>query len=127
MKKLITLAAVFALAFASFHASAITAHYRAQLQRSGCTQQTDGNGCDIHKSKAENRAAEKRLQSKHGQSLDQISSEVDTIVGMSSSEFDDYLVRNGWNHTAFGEYSKGKWKLHFKVENGKVVKSELAQ
>lgn len=38
-------------------AHAISAAYRQQLERSGCTQATDGNGCDIHKTKAQNRAA----------------------------------------------------------------------
>lgn len=54
MKKLITIAAVFTMAFATFNASAISAGYRAQLERSGCTQETDGNGCDIHKTAAQN-------------------------------------------------------------------------
>lgn len=38
-------------------AHAISDKYRAQLERSGCTQLTDGNGCDIHKTKAQNAAA----------------------------------------------------------------------
>ena len=42
------------MAFASFNASAFTAQYRAQLERSGCTPETDGNGCDIHKTRAQN-------------------------------------------------------------------------
>lgn len=38
-------------------AHAINAHYRAQLERSGCTQISDGDGsCDITKTKAENAA-----------------------------------------------------------------------
>lgn len=127
MKKLITLAAVMVLAFTTLNASAFTAGYRAQLERSGCTPQTDGNGCDIHKTKAQNHTEEQRLQKKHGQTLDQISNEVDTIVGMTGYDMEDYLLRNGWTHTAFGEYSKGKWKVHFKVENGKVSSSELAR
>ncbi|MCS6039260.1 hypothetical protein LNP20_15460 [Klebsiella pneumoniae subsp. pneumoniae] len=32
---------------------AISAKYREQLERSGCTQMTDGITCDIHKTKAE--------------------------------------------------------------------------
>lgn len=35
-------------------AHAINEKYRKQLERSGCTQLTDGNGCDITKTKAEN-------------------------------------------------------------------------
>ncbi|EIP9221069.1 hypothetical protein LT875_002516 [Salmonella enterica] len=63
MKKLITLAAVISLAFTTFNAAAISAKYRAQLERSGCTQMTDGNGCDIHKTKAQNAAAAKKTAS----------------------------------------------------------------
>ncbi|HGF0767934.1 TPA: hypothetical protein ACF7ZB_000187 [Kluyvera georgiana] len=38
-------------------AHAISDKYRTQLERSGCTQATDGHGCDIHKTKAQNAAA----------------------------------------------------------------------
>lgn len=36
---------------------AINAKYAEQLERSGCTQVTEAQGCDIHKSKAENTKA----------------------------------------------------------------------
>ena len=43
-------------------AHAINAHYRAQLERSGCTQMSAGNGsCDISKTKAENAAQKPAL------------------------------------------------------------------
>lgn len=42
------------MAVLSSPAHAITEKYRKQLERSGCTQITDGNGCDITKTKAEN-------------------------------------------------------------------------
>ncbi|MFM5556756.1 hypothetical protein [Aeromonas rivipollensis] len=38
-------------------AHAINAKYAQQLERSGCTQVTEAQGCDIHKTKAENAAA----------------------------------------------------------------------
>lgn len=38
-------------------AHAISEKYRQQLERSGCTQVTEGNGCDITKTKAENMKA----------------------------------------------------------------------
>lgn len=38
-------------------AHAINAKYAKQLKRSGCTQVTEQQGCDIHKSKAENAKA----------------------------------------------------------------------
>lgn len=51
-KTLISLAALAAVSVSPAHA--ISEHYRAQLERSGCTQVTDGNGCDIHKTAAQN-------------------------------------------------------------------------
>lgn len=44
-------------------AHAISAKYREQLERSGCTQMTDGTTCDIHKTKAENAAAAQHASS----------------------------------------------------------------
>lgn len=44
-------------------AHAISAKYREQLERPGCTQMTDGNTCDIHKTKAENAAAAQHASS----------------------------------------------------------------
>ncbi|EKP0316900.1 hypothetical protein JFQ90_002133 [Aeromonas veronii] len=38
-------------------AHAISAKYAEQLERSGCTQVTEAQGCDIHKTKAENTKA----------------------------------------------------------------------
>lgn len=38
-------------------AQAIDARYRQQLERSGCTQMSEMQGCDIHKSRAENAKA----------------------------------------------------------------------
>ena len=47
-------------------AHAISAHYRAQLERSGCTQISAGDGsCDISKTKAENAAQHEPTASVH--------------------------------------------------------------
>lgn len=40
-------------------AHAISAKYREQLERSGCTQVSESQGCDIHKTKAQNASAAK--------------------------------------------------------------------
>jgi len=55
LKKLI--AALGVLLLAQTPAYAINAKYRQQLERSGCTQVTEAQGCDINKSKAENAKA----------------------------------------------------------------------
>lgn len=56
MKKKIALTFLIAL-ISQTPAYAINAKYRQQLERSGCTQVTEAQGCDIHKSKAENAKA----------------------------------------------------------------------
>ncbi|WP_295400170.1 hypothetical protein [uncultured Thiocystis sp.] len=54
-KKLIIAASVALLAHTSAHA--IDAKYRQQLERSGCTQVSESQGCDITKTKEENAKA----------------------------------------------------------------------
>lgn len=49
--------ALMALLFVQSPAHAINEKYRQQLEQSGCTQMTELQGCDIHKSKAENAKA----------------------------------------------------------------------
>ena len=53
MKKTFIAAASVALLVCT-SANAINAKYRQQLERSGCTQVSEAQGCDIHKTKAEN-------------------------------------------------------------------------
>jgi hypothetical protein len=55
MKKLII--ALAAVLLAQTPAYALNAKYRQQLDRSGCTQVSEAQGCDIKKSKAENAKA----------------------------------------------------------------------
>ena len=56
MKKKLIIATCLAL-LAHNSAYAINAKYREQLERSGCTQVTEAQGCDITKTKAENAKA----------------------------------------------------------------------
>ena len=56
MKKII-LPALAMLIVAQSPAYAINDKYRKQLEQSGCTQMSELEGCDIHKSKAENAKA----------------------------------------------------------------------
>ena len=48
---------VAACAVMSFNAHAINKNYAKKLERSGCTQATEAQGCDINKTKAENAKA----------------------------------------------------------------------
>lgn len=56
MKKLLIVSAG-AVLLANTPAHAIDAKYREKLERSGCTQVTEMQGCDINKTKAENAKA----------------------------------------------------------------------
>lgn len=56
MKK-ITIIAIGVALLANTSAYAIDAKYRKQLERSGCTQASELQGCDINKTKAENAKA----------------------------------------------------------------------
>ncbi|HGY3717099.1 hypothetical protein [Citrobacter sp. Res13-Sevr-PEB04-36] len=73
------------------NANAISASYRSQLEKSGCTQVTDSNGtCDIHKSKREN------MKRKH---VDLVPAErtIDqAVAGKKLSDVVPLLVANGW-------------------------------
>lgn len=51
------LAAMFSMALAHSSAHAINAKHAKQLERSGCTQVSEVQGCDITKTKAENTKA----------------------------------------------------------------------
>jgi hypothetical protein len=56
MKKTLAIAIV-ALLWVNTSAYAISAKYRQQLERSGCTQASEAQGCDITKTKEENAKA----------------------------------------------------------------------
>ncbi|MER1585055.1 hypothetical protein [Enterobacter hormaechei] len=88
MKKLIMLVISTAvLAGCVSPAHAINAHYRAQLERSGCTQISAGDGsCDISKTKAENAAQHEPAESVHDP-LREASFSSDTVNATLSNGF----------------------------------------
>ena len=66
-------------------AHAINDHYRAQLERSGCTQISAGDGsCDVSKTKAENTAQHEPTASVHDP-LREASFSSDTVNGKKAS------------------------------------------
>lgn len=56
MKKILS-TAVFFVAVVHMPAHAISEKYRQQLENSGCTEVSESQGCDIHKSKTQNARA----------------------------------------------------------------------
>ncbi|HCR0053390.1 hypothetical protein ASU91_06630 [Enterobacter hormaechei subsp. steigerwaltii] len=83
--KFTLLALLFSVVVTPTHA--INAHYRAQLERSGCTQISAGDGsCDISKTKAENAAQHEPTTSVHDP-LREASFSSDTVNATLSNGF----------------------------------------
>lgn len=96
MKKII-LSAVSLAVLATAPAHAINAKYRAQLERSGCTQVTEADGtCDIHKTKAENAKTVKPKQDKHAAELRVIGED---ILGLNLDAARPGLAHHGFKQT----------------------------
>ncbi|BCA38924.1 hypothetical protein [Kluyvera ascorbata] len=106
-------------------AQAISEGYRNQLERSGCNQLNAGVSCDIHKTAKQNQQAQ--ANAKINYSWGAVKAECEEIIGMDSGKLYDYLMHKGWNHTAYGEWSKGQYKIHYVVEGGKVINAQLTK
>lgn len=130
MKKLLISAVVLAT-LAALPAHAISQKYREQLERSGCTQVTDGNGCDITKSKEWNRkhapvqAATSAPTAK--QQYSQIVGEAETLPGMKGARAESYLTGHGWRQAANGDWSKAGHTLRLVEEDGIVLNAQIIQ
>ena len=116
---------------ATLPAHAINQKYREQLERSGCTQVTDGNGCDSTKSKEWNRqhvsakAAKPDLTVK--QPYGQIVGEAETILGMKGVKSESYLIQHGWRQMAEGDWSKAGHTLRVIEEDGVVRNAQIVK
>lgn len=88
-------------------AHAISAHYRAQLERSGCTQVTESNGtCDIHKTKAENaKAAKTPAMQEHAKIAAMLE---DSVIGQSTDDAYAALEKDGFENPEPLKWTKGK-------------------
>jgi len=111
VKKL--LFAVVLSAVASSPALAINAKYRAQLERSGCNEQTDMDGsCDIYKSKAENQ-----------KSAELNSFLRDSVRGQNVDAAYSALEGYGFKNTKPLTWVKGKQTVALKISSADVVTS----
>lgn len=99
MKKLIISALALSV-LASAPALAISASYRAQLERSGCTMETDGKTCDIHKTKAQNQAMQHRAST----------FATEDILGLPPSEVRTLLKGAGFNEVSPDAWMNGQGK-----------------
>jgi len=111
VKKL--LLAVVLSAVVSSPALAINAKYRAQLERSGCNEQTDMDGsCDIHKSKAENQ-----------KSAELNSFLRDSVRGQNVDAAYNALEGYGFKNTKPLTWVKGMQTVALKISSADVVTS----
>lgn len=123
MKKLII--SVLALAVLSTApAHAINRKYAEQLERSGCTQVTDGNGCDIHKSKAWNQAHMPK-QAAPKQTFQEMTAMAETMPGMNAKSSEGYLTNMGFKKTASGDWKKNGHTLRVITEKGLVANAQF--
>ncbi|EMD0638820.1 hypothetical protein VPZ60_004236 [Salmonella enterica] len=95
MKKTLLIAlALSGLAISPAHA--ISAKYRAQLERSGCTMESVSHGCDIHKTKAQNAKAARADYSKYAGRYDVLTAEgkkiYQVVITSTSVKFDGHLA-----------------------------------
>lgn len=119
MKNKIAVVLAVTLAGLAFNANAISAGYRAQLERSGCTQVTDGHGCDIHKTKAQNQKAGGGKTS-----LRAVSAYTESMIGADIGNAADALLADGWKANQ-GDWFKGGHQIRLVVEAGKVVNAQV--
>lgn len=118
MKTKLTLIAL-VCSFAVMPAHAINAHYRAQLERSGCTQVSDSDGtCDIHKTKAQNAKATSGSNT--------FTADADHVLNQPISTSAEYLLAKGWKPNN-GLWKKQGYVLSLKVEADTVVKAQLSR
>lgn len=107
--------AVMVLAMATvLPAHAISAHYREQLDRSGCNMVTDSNGtCDIHKTKAQNAKA---AQTPAMQERAKIAAMLeDSVIGQSTDDAYAALEKSGFQNPEPLQWTKGKYEVFLDV------------
>lgn len=107
--------AVMVLAMATvLPAHAISAHYREQLDRSGCTMVTDSNGtCDIHKTKAQNAKA---AQTPAMQERAKIAAMLeDSVIGQSTDDAYAALEKSGFQNPEPLKWTQGKYEVFLDV------------
>lgn len=103
-------------------AFAISANYRAQLERSGCTQQTELDGtCNIHKTKAENQKSAKSPAS--GERAEVTAFLRDSVEGQKVDDAYSALEGYGFTNSKPLTWVKGKHKVTLVINGSDVVSS----
>lgn len=99
-------------------AHAISAGYRAQLERSGCTQVSDLNKtCNVNKTKAQNEAESKKAAAFPDQDILD-----DVVYGADIADAAEVLLKHHWKPNN-GWWSKNGRQIHLNVTSEKRVGS----
>jgi hypothetical protein len=130
MKKLL-IVSLGALLLANTSAHAIDAKYREKLERSGCTQVTEMQGCDINKTKAENAKAgfgapshEKHSAAPQYKDLagkDSIKA-IDIMASRGFKNVDD--IESGNSSYGIFYHPQSRLCIQLAMANGKVVSAD---
>lgn len=100
------------LAIVATPSHAISAKYRAQLERSGCTQIAELQGCDIHQTKTQNTNAERQ----------QISAFLrDSVLNQPTDAAYEALNGYGFTNPAPRKWVKGKYAINLTINQKDVV------
>lgn len=95
-------------------AHAISSSYRAQLERSGCTQETELNhSCDIHKTKAQNAAAARSVEAKERAKVQALLD--DWVIDQSTDDAYDALENAGFTNPEPLKWVKGRYVVILSV------------
>lgn len=118
---------LFVTAFSAYttNACAISHKYREALERSGCNQQTELQGCDIHKSAAWNarhgfgpEATVKNIHPSPDSALP------GSLVGQHISDAAEHLLSSGWKPNQ-GNWHKGSKTLVLTVKNETITAARI--
>lgn len=100
------------LAIVTTPSHAISAKYRAQLERSGCTQVTELQGCDFHKTKADNATTERQHISAFLR---------DAVINQPTDAAYEALKGYGFTNPAPLKWVKGKYAVYLTVNDADCV------
>lgn len=97
------------------NANAINANYRAQLERSGCTEMNAGITCDIHKTKAQN---QKQAQSSAGKERAKLNAFLEeSVLEKSTDDAYEALGDYGFTNPEPLKWVKGHYLLTLQIND----------
>lgn len=102
---------------------AISSQYSQKLDRSGCTELTDGNGCDINKTKEENGISSGKSENKETKEIKEFIKY--SVMNQKTDDAYNALEGYGWESTQPSTWVKGKYTLVLDIQNDVIVNTLL--